>query len=423
MACRYEALPSSPQPRGPDAIHHVASLVCDDEIESLHRVAQASVHSLVNPGSLRMYKAAGWALVSLSVDPELAEAVVAKGGLAGLMAYIQNSDVQGREEAAWALANLSAVNVNAVPMGNAGVGRVLVEILSTNTDLKVTMQAMWALANLAVDETGKVILGDANAVPILVMHLQRCLAQTARGADPEQGLPINNIISQASRTLANLAVEPSNRPRIAAAGGLSVILQAAEFPDNFVQEVSAKALSHLSCDSCHAKDLLEIDANNKVLTQLLRSDSTCVQHEAVLWALNLSSRHGHALIKPIVVESLVRIIACQAVDAGQEHSARVLCNLLRLSDHSRMDMVRFGTMTRLSRVDLSSASAELKMMCTEIMSALGSVLTPSSRRALLQSSLMPSGVQVGGTRIKKSQQHRKPSPLSSSVAQIPSFQA
>ena len=159
-------------------------------------------------------KAAGWMLVSLSVDPHLSETVVAQGALPGLVEYIRSPDARLQEEAAWALANLSALSSNAAPMAQAGAHHVLIDILKKGPDIKVAMQAIWTLANLAVNDALKRTIGQAGAASVLLDHLESCLNCPAQDDDRETS---TNAMVQATRAIANLAVDASNRPRISAA--------------------------------------------------------------------------------------------------------------------------------------------------------------------------------------------------------------
>ena len=139
-----------------------------------------------------------------------------------------------------------------------------------------------------------------------------------------------------------------------------------------------------------------------------------VQHEAVLTALNLSVRQGNSLITKGVLDSLVDIMESHRFPAVQEHAAQVLSNLSRTSADSKMRMITSSNLLRrLSRLDLSKSPDKLRTACKELMATLGALLTPGSRRALLQSSLMPHDIHPGmlAASRAKTVQHRRPSPL------------
>ena len=153
-------------------------------------------------------------------------------------------------------------------------------------------------------------------------------------------------------------------------------------------------------------------------------DAPHVQHQAVLVALNLSARHGSALLSTSILEALVGVLESHGFPLVQEHAARVLCNLSRASAQSRMSIVSSSNvLRRLSRLDLSKSPENLRGACKELMAALGSVLTPGSRRALLQCSLMPQDVHpsIRAASRAKAAQHRRPSPLANimSTVQVP----
>ena len=363
-------------------------------------------------------KAAGWMLVSLAVDPSLGEAVVAQGAITGLVEHASSTDERCQEEAAWALANLSAVTANAKPMEDAGIPRFVLAMLRRSSDMKVKMQLLWTLANLAVQDPLKRVLGDEGVADELVRQLQTTLDLPS--AEEEDEETVNNTLVQTTRALANLAVDATNRQSIAAADGLPLVLRALDVP--IAKEVATRALVNLTFDSNIAQKLVEGEGI-ETLTSLLRcSTAPRVQHEAVRVALNISTRQGRALVTEATLESLVSLIESHGEALVREHAANVLCNLTRLDVENKIFFITTGALRRMSRLDLKDGSTSLQAACSDLMTALASVLTPSSRRALIGASLLPQDVHPGVRRAsaRRATQQRRPSPLAAATTVITS---
>lgn len=400
---------------------------------------QRAVH-----GSERAYKAAGWILVSVAVDPELGERAMASGALPGLVAYARSHEARLREEAAWALANLSSVSANAPTLGVLPVVAVLVELSKADASQpKVTMQAVWALANLAVHAALKQMLAQLGAAEALVetvreqtRRLHRADAavasaagggggggsvadeQTTRtegvgdvsvageaegaGEEDEEGEELlRNTLHQGVRALANLAVDAANRPRIAAGDGLPTLLRAfsAATSNGLValQEVCARCLVSLSFEPDAAQRLVSLGVVDELMQpRLLRSD-VCprLQHEVLVLGLNLSTRAPQALLQDELIAALMAVFEPDRDPKLQEHAARLLYNLSAVGIPAKLTLFKHGALNRLhGLVAHPDVTDEVRAAAAEVMGALGSVLTPTSRRALVQASLLPNDASL-----------------------------
>ena len=378
----------------------VSHAVCRRAVVEAHGIKPLA--NIVSSKVEQQSKAAGWILVSMAVDPELGDAIV-KHGLAGLIEHARSHDERCQEESAWALANLLGTSASAV-----GTAMALMEaespcfllgmLRASSISPKLVMQLIWAVANLTVQEPLKKRLGEQGFAKELVRLLTFYL-DTMPGAKEDDGDTIKNILVQTTRALANLAVDASNCQRMGA-DGIRTIVRAAGVPS--VAEAATRALINLSCDSDVA----------------------------------------HQMVAESTLDSLVSLIELHGEDAVREQAARVLLNLARLDVQSQMCFITTGTLRRMSRlmredfrtrkqnktmscteascVDLKNTSVQLQATCAEVMAALGAVLTPASRRALISASMLSvrhDGMHPGVKRTSRrgSCLQRRPSPLSASL--------
>ena len=98
-------------------------------------------------------RSAGWILVLIATDPDLASDLASEGGVRALVAYAsarpgETTDLEQQEEGAWAIANLSANEAHAAHIVEAGGPQLLLTLLASPST-GVRLQAVWALANLA----------------------------------------------------------------------------------------------------------------------------------------------------------------------------------------------------------------------------------------------------------------------------------
>ena len=180
------------------------------------------------------------------------------GVLPGIVAYSSSMNERLREEAAWALANLSAISLNAHAMAEPLVITTLLDLVRTGgAQPRVCMQAVWAVANLAVHDYLKRTLVEHGAVEILMeqirLHLNEREGHSAGVSEPATDDSIellNSTLQQSVRAVANLAVEAGNRAHVAAGDGLGIVLRATSLSSFLpLKEVSARCLVHLSFDT------------------------------------------------------------------------------------------------------------------------------------------------------------------------------
>jgi len=333
------------------------------------------------------YQSAGWVLVSLAVDPDLGERAIQAGALRGILSYGSANCERLREEAAWALANLSATGTNATAMAELSVLNVLVMLVSTSADEpKVAMQAVWAVANLAVHAPLKRPLVEVGMVEALMVQTELCLGRDLSDSGPDE---VRNTVQQCVRAIANLAAEPDNRARITAGEGVSTILRAASVPGfGSLKEVAARCLVNLSCDTASAARLVEVGGVAVLINELLLSSHPPrVQVEAMLCALNLSTRVPAALVanNGAYLLSLVSVLDPGRDPALFELGAYLLSNLAEASPQIKVALFKSGALSKLHwLVEQRGVPERARKMAVEVIRALLTVLTPTSRRAVAQ---------------------------------------
>lgn len=398
---------------------------------------QYFIAAVLRQTSDRQKHAAGWVLVNLAHDPELGTYAVEKGILVGLTAYSASRDEKQQEEAAWALANLSSQKLNADKMSDAPVLSALVSLLKGATTShnesncpmkpKVCMQAIWALANLAVHQSLKRRIAEHGAITELIRHLQFWLDPPTGALNPEED-DIDEVIQllrrQAMRALANLAAEHTNRAQIADAVGLPTIIRAGWHRDAALQEVTARTLASMTCETNLAQSFVNLGGVSMVEGAFLRCGSSSrVQEEALLIVHNLSLRQSQALICDTILGALVaKIMDLEATATTQERTARALRNLCEGSIPNKMAVMRNGALRALNQLaSATCVKASVREEARATITELSSVLTPTSRRALVQAIMMPptskdveetrSTLRGAGCGPSKKHSPQRPSPL------------
>ena len=224
-----------------------------------------------------------------------------QGGLPALIKHSLHEDERVKEEAAWAIANLSALDANARPMVEAGVPRRLTQMLKESKSIKVSMQLVWAAANLAVNNTLKRVIGESGILEALLQQVRDDLtAEEVGGRVSEEDADRKNTTVQSIRAVANLAIDAHNRPAIAEADGVPIIMRALRH--DHLKEVATRALVNLSLDTGIAQAIVS-NGGCEALHSLLRcGEAPRVQHEAVLTA-STPVRQGNSLITKGVLDS------------------------------------------------------------------------------------------------------------------------
>ena len=375
-------------------------------VVAVHNTIPFFVSTVLSARDEGVQKAAGWILVSLAVDPELGFHVIAEGGLVGLAVYASSEGGRQQEEAAWAFANLSSQKQNAEPlMSDVKVLETLIAILKrakndrsmSENNPKACLQAIWTIANLAVHDHLRRSLADRGSIEELNRQLQVWL-DPSTNSEPTEDMnesreSVAALLRQALRALANLAAERTNRARVAAGNGLDLIVRAACQMDAQIKEVAARTLAHLTSESNISQRFVQGNSVSVLATELLcYASSTRVQEEALLIALNLSTRQSQALVCDSVLAPIVNQLSnARSTVKIRERAARVLCNLCAVSMPNKMAIMKNGAMRGLNQVMKAREGVNQGVLdaAGEVMRELSAVLTPTSRRALVQAVMMP----------------------------------
>ena len=132
-----------------------------------------------------------------------------------------------------------------------------------------------------------------------------------------------------------------------------------------------------------------------ILPSLLRCDSPRVRHEAVLVALNVSKLpSGEGQDELMNANMLAALVATLDPDkssqAAQEHAACSICNLSKASVQNKIALVKSGALRQMNRISSErTTSAQVVVASREMINGLSAVLTPTSRRTLVQAAMLP----------------------------------
>eukprot|EP00908_Phaeocystis_cordata_P008968 Transcript_19683.p1 GENE.Transcript_19683~~Transcript_19683.p1 ORF type:complete len:444 (-),score=221.68 Transcript_19683:1574-2905(-) len=381
---------------------------------------------------VQLRQQAGWILVSVATDPELAPAVVAGGGMRAIVAYAAGDDDEQKEEGAWALANLSSEPANAPSIVEAGGLRVLLGLLDSSSGA-VRLQAVWALANLASVDHSKLQLLELGAVQRLV--------QWMRDGTREEAAADGASLLQVTRCLANLLVLGGCREQLLGCGGLRALLRVAEAvsalggdeggggahegappppeADDTLSAV-ARALANLTYDEQMAGEAVRAGVLAPLVAMLKREDAHHLQQEALMAIVNITAanaaddcRHEETLVACGVLEPLVILMECEYDHTVQEQATLALGNIA--SGDSQLDtqqrVLELGVLDTLARLRRSSIP-KLARAAAGTLEALVHSLTPASRRAL-------NADPVATVRAERRARPRRSSPLVTSRPQGP----
>ena len=357
-------------------------------------------------------RCAGWILASVANDPDHGEETVAAGGLTGLIAYAGSSEDRQREEAAWAFANLSAHSLNAHAMSENAVIDAIVQLINEGNSPKVTLQAVWATANLAVHDSLKSCLAGRGAVKALLCQITKRLDEF-KGLNEQSNADthsltrvsltntledveiVSTIVEQAARGLANLADEPSNCNMIGGTSGIETLLRACQssvFTSATSREAVVRALASLTAADQHvAKRFIDLGGVETLVRKLLQfPNSVRVQEQALRILLNLTHSHPTAVGNEQIIIQMVDMLKLSASPKIAEHSARVLCALCKGSLNNKIALMRNGGLRCLhGLLNATNVSIEVMDAASKAIKDLEQVLTPTSRRALVNAVLMP----------------------------------
>mmetsp|Transcript_7150 Transcript_7150/g.20716 ORF Transcript_7150/g.20716 Transcript_7150/m.20716 type:complete len:927 (-) Transcript_7150:583-3363(-) len=355
----------------------LANLISNPTVRSII-VAHGCVGPICNVVSGPMkdrpevYKHASWLLTSLAVEHESRAHVLANGGLQLLVAHCARDTPQFHEEGAWALANLSADVRNAIPIVEAGALPVLFALVNSDS-ASVQLQATWVFANLSVVDELKAQIGAHDG---FVEALYAGLERTAHAPDAHRALRLQTI-----RTLANLAVDVSNRHRVASGLQTAKDTLVRSNRDDIAQ-ATLRLIVNLSYDPQIASTMLADGVLVEALVKACSSDLEAIQQESVLCFVNLSlDEHAEStLIAAGAIAPLVTILQSSS-QVLQEQAAWALSNITT-SRESKMLAIELGALHTLKSLHRSS-SGQMRQASTKIMNSLLSMVTPQSRKVFL----------------------------------------
>ena len=108
-----------------------------------------------------------------------------------------------------------------------------------------------------------------------------------------------------------------------------------------------------------------------------------LKHEAVLIALNLSTRSPHCLVaNSSHLEALLRALEPSRDANVIKHAAHALNNLSAGSSQCKMALVNAGALSKLNALCTNAEHTDVRATAADALCALGGVLTPTSRRAI-----------------------------------------
>ncbi|KNA19373.1 hypothetical protein SOVF_062190 [Spinacia oleracea] len=172
------------------------------------------------------------AVLNLSISNNNKVSIVESEAIEPLVHVLQTGTHEARENAAATLYSLSVFEENKIKIGNSGAIGALVELLGNGT-LRGKKDAATALFYLSTCIDNRLTIIRSGAVKHLVDLM-----------DPAAGM-----VDRAVVVLANLASVPEGRKVIAAAGGISLLVEAIELGSPRGKENAAAALVHFCAES------------------------------------------------------------------------------------------------------------------------------------------------------------------------------
>jgi len=334
-------------------------------------------------GKEHFVKQVGWVVCSLATSEDVCDEFVGLGGLRLLVTYAASEDLQCQEEAAWALAHVSHSREHHLSMLETGSLSSLLRLVASPSPLP-RFQALWGIANLSCSQTLKGPMGEAGAIPIVAEVLQPdCTDELT--------------LQKASRTLANLAVDPRNHAQLIEAA-LPRFFALRATPCESVQVSIARTLVNIACEREQVVTLIDAGAGD-LIAEMLVSGHPAVQEEAAWAVVNLSfladyvhsSASDAAATSPsteakladaLTDKFLQPLVSMLSIDAPntQEQLARALINFAT-SPATKLRIVEMGAFEVLRGL-YKSQSDEVQHAAGMLLNSVGQVLTPMSRRAV-----------------------------------------
>ena len=152
-----------------------ASFAAPSATPAEQEAAEAEARLMTERYELR--RSAGWILVCIATDPDLAHGLGADGGVHALVAYASaEDDLEIQEEGAWAIASLASNEAHAAHIVETGGLQLLLMLLSSSSGA-VRLQVVWALSNLASAHEAQLRLLELGAVPRLVEWMSEGASQ------------------------------------------------------------------------------------------------------------------------------------------------------------------------------------------------------------------------------------------------------
>ena len=341
------------------------------------RSAAAAMPPLGERDTLRRYL--GWVLAELACDQ--GRLIIEQGGLEALLVAARAGLDEALPAAAWACALLSTTIEHSKPMLDEGAVWVLA--LAARIERGITRQhALFAIANLAAQPTlhGRLLEGDADVVGVPIALLQAhasSYSESARLDEPN--------VRQALRLVSNLSLSLDFAERILQLDPDLAMLPAL---DDSAAEVTGQALrlvvnltSHvrLTLPVARSVDIVNVAALLCSQVPTLKRDSTRAVCN-VLASSGAEAAIGSTMIIAHVIPKLIEVIRSPAPAEVLRVAARALSHISE--DSCKRASVSSGAIQALRRLNRTCEHEEVQQASHDAALALGTVLSPTSRRAL-----------------------------------------
>lgn len=189
------------------------------------------LHTHIHVASPEMQKRAACLLANLAENDQNQETIVCEGGLGLLVPLMESKDREVQRLAVHSIANLSVNAKNRHPIVEADTLPVLVTMLSAPSS-EIQRQSSKALANLAVDVDEKAAVVAAGALPPLIELMTK---------QDEPGVQLEAIAA-----IGNLAVNDANELLIVELGALDVLHAALRSPNTECVRQATRTIANLT---------------------------------------------------------------------------------------------------------------------------------------------------------------------------------
>ncbi|KAI3638025.1 hypothetical protein MIR68_003636 [Amoeboaphelidium protococcarum] len=218
------------------------------------------LHLLRSSTDVEVQRAASAALGNLAVSINNKVKIVRLGGLAPLISQMTSPHAEVQCNAVGCITNLATHEENKSAIARSGALGPLVRLTRNTRDIRVLRNACGALLNMTHSEENRRELVDCNVIPVLV-HI---LHSYTLG----KGIADDDVVYYCTTAISNLAVDASNRKRLAGEKSLvgdliELLLPSCQLK---IRCQSALALRNLASDAFFQ---LEIVSNQNGLARLL----------------------------------------------------------------------------------------------------------------------------------------------------------